>query len=131
MPGPVLKEVAEAVARGCELIAVGFVGVGAIETLARAAWGWRSWSDFAFKKLLWLRFAATIALALEFALAADIAATAIAPSWEAIGQLAAVATIRTLLNLFLERDMGAARALQDRGLAPDAAPTTSETRKSR
>jgi uncharacterized membrane protein len=44
-------------------------------------------------------------LALEFALAADIVRTAIAPTWDGIGHLAAIAVIRTVLNYFLERDM--------------------------
>ncbi len=47
----------------------------------------------------------SLGLALEFLLAADILATAIAPSWDAIGKLAAIATIRTLLNYFLEREL--------------------------
>src|SRR5262245_49526031 len=46
-----------------------------------------------------------LALALEFQLAADILETAIAPEWTKIGQLAAIATIRTALNFFLSREM--------------------------
>jgi uncharacterized membrane protein len=46
-----------------------------------------------------------IVLALEFALAADIVRTAIAPTWDDIGRLGAIALIRTALNYFLERDM--------------------------
>jgi uncharacterized membrane protein len=38
---------------------------------------------------------------LEFQLAADILSTAIAPSWDRIGKLAAIAVIRTALNYFL------------------------------
>ena len=64
-------------------------------------------ADLKFKKEIWVQFAATIALALEFALAADIARTAIAPTWNDIGQLGAIAAIRTFLNLFLERDIEA------------------------
>lgn len=44
-------------------------------------------------------------MALEFQLAADILATAVAPSWNQIGKLAAVAAIRTALNYFLSREM--------------------------
>jgi uncharacterized membrane protein len=44
-------------------------------------------------------------LGLEFELAADIVRTAIAPSWTEIGQLGAIAVIRTFLNYFLERDV--------------------------
>ena len=47
----------------------------------------------------------SLGLALEFLLAADILATAIAPLWDEIGKLAAIATIRTLLNYFLEREL--------------------------
>jgi uncharacterized membrane protein len=46
-----------------------------------------------------------LALGLEFALAADILRTAIAPSWRDIGQLAAIAILRTALNFFLEREI--------------------------
>ncbi len=45
-----------------------------------------------------------LALGLEFLLAADILRTAVAPTWEDIGQLAAIAAIRTGLNYFLGRE---------------------------
>ena len=47
----------------------------------------------------------SLVLSLEFLLAADIAATAISPSWDAIGKLAAVSGIRTFLNYFLEKEV--------------------------
>jgi uncharacterized membrane protein len=46
-----------------------------------------------------------LALGLEFQLAGDILRTAIAPTFEEIGQLAAVAAIRTALNYFLGREI--------------------------
>ena len=46
-----------------------------------------------------------LVLALELQLAADIIETAIAPSAEQIGQLAAIALIRTFLNYFLNREI--------------------------
>ena len=45
------------------------------------------------------------ALGLEFQLAADVVDTAISPEWKHIGQLAAIAAIRTALNYFLGREM--------------------------
>lgn len=48
----------------------------------------------------------SLAIALELLLGADILKTAIAPTWDAIGQLAAIAAIRTALNYFLERELG-------------------------
>ena len=50
-----------------------------------------------------------VARALELQHGADILRTAVAPSWEEIGQLAAIATIRTALNFFLTREIEAAR----------------------
>ncbi len=46
-----------------------------------------------------------MAIALEFQLDADILSTAVAPRWEAISKLAAIAVIRTALNDFLSHDM--------------------------
>ena len=52
-----------------------------------------------------MRFGGWLLLGLEFELAADIIRTAISPSWTDIGQLAAIAGIRTFLNFFLESDL--------------------------
>ncbi len=52
-----------------------------------------------------LGFARYLALALEFQLGADVLSTAIAPTWSAIGRLAAIAVIRTALNYFLMREI--------------------------
>lgn len=52
-----------------------------------------------------LGFARYLALALELQLAADILSTAIAPTWDRIGKLAAIAVIRTVLNYFLNKEM--------------------------
>ena len=46
-----------------------------------------------------------LSLALEFELAADILRTAIAPTWDEIGKLAAIVVLRTTLNYFLEREI--------------------------
>ncbi len=51
----------------------------------------------------------SLALALEFLLAVDILRTAVAPSWDEIGKLAAIATLRTLLNYFLQKEIDRAR----------------------
>jgi uncharacterized membrane protein len=110
-----LNDLAEAVAVGCELASLLIVALGSIEALGRMAWGWRALGDLRVKKKVWLRYAASILLALEFALAADIARTTIEPDWEDIGMLAAIAAIRTALNFFLERDLEAARGDAEAG----------------
>jgi uncharacterized membrane protein len=52
-----------------------------------------------------LRLGRWLSLALEFELAADILRTAVAPTWDEIGKLAAIVVLRTLLNFFLEREI--------------------------
>ena len=52
-----------------------------------------------------LTLARWLALALEFELAADILNTAVTPTWTDIEKLAAIATLRTALNYFLEREL--------------------------
>jgi uncharacterized membrane protein len=52
-----------------------------------------------------IQFGSSLTLTLELLLAADILATAIAPTWDDIGKLAAIAALRTALNYFLEREL--------------------------
>jgi uncharacterized membrane protein len=57
------------------------------------------------RKAVWRRFGVWLLLALEFELAADIIVTVISPTWEDVGELGAIAVIRTFLNYFLEKDL--------------------------
>lgn len=50
-----------------------------------------------------------LAVALEFELGADILRTAVAPTWSEIGQLAAIAAVRTALNYFLQAEIDKAK----------------------
>jgi uncharacterized membrane protein len=59
-------------------------------------------TDFTAVRLDLARY---LALALEFQLGADILSTAVAPSWNQIGKLGAIAVIRTTLNFFLMREL--------------------------
>lgn len=54
---------------------------------------------------IWIRYARWLVAALTFQLAADIAETVIAPGWDEVAKLGAIAAIRTFLNYFLERDL--------------------------
>jgi uncharacterized membrane protein len=55
-----------------------------------------------------------LTIALELLLAADILATAIAPTWDDIGKLAAIAVLRTALNYFLERELRSSESNGDK-----------------
>ena len=84
---------------GATIIALGILSAGwlLLKALRR-----RQTADFTAIRLALARY---LALALEFQLGADILSTAIAPSWEQIGKLGAIAVIRTALNYFLSREM--------------------------
>ena len=84
---------------GAAIIALGILSAGWLLLKALAK---RQTADFTAIRLTLARY---LALALEFQLGADILATAIAPSWEQIGKLGAIAVIRTALNYFLSREM--------------------------
>src|SRR5688500_13874144 len=105
-----VKLVAETIGLGLELATVLIVAIGAILALAELLKGAVGKLSARWKRTVWLKFAAWIALALEFALAADICRTAISPTWDDIGRLAAIAAIRTFLNFFLGRDLEEAEA---------------------
>lgn len=57
------------------------------------------------KQEIRLQFGSSVAVSLELLLGADVLATAVAPSWNDIGKLAAIAVLRTALNYFLEREL--------------------------
>jgi uncharacterized membrane protein len=103
----ILREFASHIALATELICVLAVALGAVITLGRIviAIGRGQVTDQTARHSIFVGFAGWIILALEFALGADIARSAIAPTWNDIGQLAAIAGIRTVLNFFLEKDI--------------------------
>jgi uncharacterized membrane protein len=91
-----------------ELVGAVVVGVGCCAAVLALVRRRRDGpAAYAGVRLLLARY---LALGLEFQLAADILATAVDPSWEEIGKLAAIAAIRTLLNFFLGREMKEERA---------------------
>jgi len=101
-------------AAGVEIGAAVIVGFAAAEAILRAGRGLlkREISADSTEEIR-LRLARWLALAIEFELAADIIRTMIAPTWNDIGQLAAIIVIRTALNFFLGREtQGTQRRLE-------------------
>jgi uncharacterized membrane protein len=79
------------------------IAIGAAEAFAMSLLRFRA--PTAEKMRIWMHFATWLLLGLEFELAADVIRTAIAPTWSDIGQLAAIAAIRTFLSFFLDKDI--------------------------
>lgn len=125
------KEIAEILAVTIEAGAVAVVTYGAAEAIVLLGSAIARREPTAYQgRVIWLKFATWILLALEFALAADIVRTAIAPTWDDIGKLAAIAIIRTILNYFLTKDIAAfTETLGDDAEAAGILPPRRTTRR--
>lgn len=86
------------------LVALAVIVAGTLEAVigALAVILWRRDGGI---RAIWMHYSRWLVAGLTFQLAADIIETSAAPSWDDIGQLAAIAAIRTFLNFFLERDI--------------------------
>jgi uncharacterized membrane protein len=104
-----------------EALSLGTVLLGLLITLHQAwqAWRARRRGPSAFQAVR-LTFGSWLAMALEFQLGADIVATSTAPTGAHLVQLGVVAVIRTLLNVFLARDLEAEAS--HRSLNPEGRP---------
>lgn len=87
-----------------EATAIIVITIGGFQAILRLCFNGLNLSD-ALRKQIWQAFALWLMLGLEFMLAADIIKTAIAPTWDQLGQLAVIAVIRTFLNYFLKEDL--------------------------
>ncbi|MFZ5906666.1 MAG: DUF1622 domain-containing protein [Nitrospirota bacterium] len=101
-----VKLIANYIAVSAEAIAVIFIVTGILGALAiytRKAFLFRH----EYKAMTESRthLGHSLSVALEFLIAADVLKTAIAPTWEDIGKLAAIVGIRTVLNYFLHREL--------------------------
>jgi uncharacterized membrane protein len=89
-----------------EAAAVIVVAYGSLEAFLKLVWiGVTPKATHGVRKAIWRRFGVWLLLGLEFTLAADIIASVVSPTWQDIGELGAIAVIRTFLNYFLERDL--------------------------
>jgi uncharacterized membrane protein len=120
-----LHHIAHYVALVLEGLAILVIAFGAVEALSgmfRVMLARRA--SHAEQRAVWLKFAHWLVAGLTFQLAADIVQTTIAPSWDDIGRVAAIAAIRTFLTFFLDRDI---EAIREREHAP--APAGSDAKR--
>ncbi len=88
-----------------EAVAIFIIAVSILKTLPKFIRSYRRQDSESFYHEIRLDLGLSLALSLEFLLAADIVGTAVSPSWESIGSLAAIAGIRTFLNYFLHQEV--------------------------
>ena len=108
-----LHDVARIVVLCAEAIALLLIAIGIVEAvvnIARLLLRGHATADR--KRDVWLEFARCLVAALTFQLAADIVSTSLAPGWEEVGRLAAIAAIRTFLSYFLDREVEQTRLSQ-------------------
>ena len=100
------KNVISYLARGVEFAAALIIAMAALEaTIKSLTLFVRRGAPPEQKNEVRLTLGRWLAVALEFELAADILNTAVTPTWQDIGKLAAIAALRTSLNYFLEREI--------------------------
>lgn len=104
-----MEETAKAIATylsiAVEILGALIIGIGLLQFIFGYVPGLASKRQHIDNTWLRVKFGSSLTLALELLLAADILRTAVAPTWDEIGKLAAIATIRTTLNYFLEKEL--------------------------
>ncbi|MDL2345608.1 DUF1622 domain-containing protein [Deinococcus sp. MIMF12] len=115
-----VRQVTLTLATGVEAVCAVIVGYAVLEALWRLAVRRRNRGQS--METLRLRLGHWLALVLELLLAADILKTAVAPTWDDIGKLAAIAGIRTALNYFLDREVREEQRMQAEHAAAPAHP---------
>jgi uncharacterized membrane protein len=101
----IVKDIAGVVATCTEFIAVLVIVMGAVQAIWIGVIPFVRHRTRIDPNAVFRGFAGWLVLALEFLLAADILKSAISPTWTEIGQLAAIAAIRTFLNYSLGHDL--------------------------
>ena len=100
-----LAEIIEYVAIAVEVMAILVVVFGSVEAFVRVLrLAFRSASE-QDRRETYLDYLRWLVGGLTFQLAADIIHTAIAPTWEDLGKVGAIAVIRTFLSYFVGRDV--------------------------
>jgi len=100
----ILEQIVSAVALALEFTAVLCIVAGFVTTFILLLKSKQAHYSPLYNRLR-LKFGGWLALALEFQLASDIIKTTVAPTYEHLIQLGAIAVIRTFLNYFLSKEL--------------------------
>ncbi len=101
----IAKTVTVYVGHAVEILAAIIVGAAVIKTIISYTQSIAGKKSIISKEEIRVQFGSSVAVALELLLGADVLATAVAPSWDDIGKLAAIAVLRTASNYFLEKEL--------------------------
>lgn len=101
----IAKNITINVSHAVEILAAVIIGIAVLHVLFNYLSLLYSPATKLSKETIRVRFGSSVAVSLELLLGADVLATAVAPSWDDIGKLAAIAVLRTALNYFLEKEL--------------------------
>lgn len=101
----IAKQITVNISHAVEILATIIIGLAVIKSMYNYFQLIKPTRPAVTKEEIRVSFGSSVAVSLELLLGADVLATAVAPSWDDIGKLAAIAVIRTLLNYFLEREL--------------------------
>ena len=104
-PSEALRLIAQTIATLVEGVGIAIVAVAVVLATTRYLASLAARRQALPSDAVRLGLGRSLALSLEFLLGADILRTAVEPSWDEIGRLAAIAAIRTALNFFLQREI--------------------------
>ena len=104
-----MEEIAKAttifISHGLEIISALVIGVALVKLVINYAGSLGMSKVIITAEESRVKFGSSVAVALEILLGADVLTTAVAPSWDDIGKLAAIAILRTALNFFLDKEL--------------------------
>lgn len=101
----IAKHITITISHTVEIMAAVIIGIAILNVLYRYLSFLYATKNNISKEQIRVQFGSSVAVALELMLGADVLATAVAPSWNDIGQLTAIAIIRTALNYFLGKEL--------------------------
>lgn len=103
---PYLVDAMSLLASAIQVGAALIIGLAALSAIAKSLWLFFARGEPETNtEAIRLRLGRWLVVALEFQVAADILRTAVAPTWNEIGQLAAIIVLRTVLNFFLQMEI--------------------------
>ena len=101
----IAKQITLIISHAAEILSAVIIGLAIVKVLINYLTRIHPSNIKISKEEIRVHFGGSVAVALELLLGADVLATAVAPSWNDIGKLAAIAILRTALNYFLAREL--------------------------
>jgi uncharacterized membrane protein len=101
----IAKKITINISHTVEILAAVIIGIAVIKTLLSYLTLLKPALQKITKEQIRVQFGSSVAVSLELLLGADVLATAVAPSWNDIGKLGAIAVLRTALNYFLGKEL--------------------------